>query len=161
MTRGRWILLAVPVIGCACWYFWPLDAETGIRRSLSRLESAFDRGSSRSLVSFFDENWTDNVTGASREDVRGYFAGFVLNQRHPKTRGFLYDIDIDEDAMDITLHSKSAATVDIVFSVLRNRSEGDPVLVWRLAVRAELERNGRRWMIQKSERKTLDGRRPF
>ncbi|MCA8961918.1 MAG: hypothetical protein KDC38_15440 [Planctomycetes bacterium] len=160
MTRPLALIASVVVLGLAVWWLWPRDDEAEIRSILAGLEAAFDDASARRLIADFDETWRDLPTGTGRELLRSAATAFFLRERHPKTRAFDFDLEIDERAALVEVRPDRTASVTVEVEVRRLRDSDEPRTEWRFELRAMLDERDGRWRITETDWTTIEGRRP-
>ena len=128
--------------------------ETKIRWMVQDMVEGYDEGDVGDCIGPFAADWRHEGHEITRELLRGALIQTVL-ERDPATKERVSRVDLDEDALVVTVDGASAHVAgEARFSRLR-RGAWEPV--WTMRAEAELEKREEGWKIVRSRHQDVKG----
>ncbi len=132
--------------------------ETRIRDMLSAMVDGFNEGSPSRAISGMDENYVEETTKATRDEVKQLLIWLYLTTRDDTTGEFRLRIAVSDLNVKVDPdHRKAALSFQVQFFEHRTQSLQP---IWRVAVEAALEKKGS-WNLASSRHRSIQGKRPF
>ena len=136
--------------------------ETKIRWMVEDMQEGFDRTRMDPILVAFAEDFSDETSGANRQDVRQALAYLFLTAKDPQTKAFPYrvEVEITKLAIDPGSGGEPGADCDLAarFFDLREHSGGEPEPAWVIAIASRWERGEYGWRIARTKYETKSGR---
>lgn len=136
--------------------------ETRIRRVLHASADGFNETHKSRCISALAEDFQDETTGLSRDDIGQRLVYLFLKEKHPDMNAFRYRVDLPEDKLDIEISDGSPKTAKI--SLLARFSklvEGEFAPVWDVEIDGGMEHTSDGWKVKRSRYRGVSGKFPF
>lgn len=137
---------------------WLVSEETKIRWRIEDALEAFDDNRTKGCLEIIADDWRHAGSSVDRDLLKGALIRLFFEARHPTTKEFRYDAELDEEtlAIEVTGERDARATVELRFW----RTDREPPAVeWHVRVAGELVRDERGWQFRRTEHETLAGER--
>ncbi|MFT5049896.1 MAG: hypothetical protein ACI8QZ_001289 [Chlamydiales bacterium] len=85
--------------------------EQQVRWVFEKLQRGFDNTRLGPVIRGFDENYMDESSGMTREDLRSTLIYLFLNEKDPETRRFSLRMELDSDALQVEVADGTYARV--------------------------------------------------
>ena len=144
---GRWLVHAIA------------SEETRIRWKLEAMADGFNHTDTNQVLAGLAPDYFDQTYGADRPTVRQALAYVFLQRKDPVTKGFLYEVELPEDAIEIELVGEHEESARVTLLARFSEKKGEQrTVVWETRVQAVMiEREGE-WMVATSEQDTESGK---
>ena len=161
----RFVLSAIAAVIAFVAVRWIVHAlasdETRIRWTLESMADGFNDTRTNKCLAGLAPDFRDETYGADRQDVQRGLARLFFEKKDPKTRGFLYRVELPRDAMEIEVDANEARTARATVLARFLEKQGDAESVaWETRIAAELVKRDGDWLVHGSEHTILVGRMP-
>lgn len=136
--------------------------ETRIRRVLHASAEGFNETHKSRCLSALAEDFQDETTGLSRDDIGQRLVYLFLKEKHPDMDAFRYRIELVEDQLQIDVSDGSPKTAKISVLARFSKLVGDEFEpVWDVEIDGGMERTSDGWKVKRSRYRGVSGKFPF
>ena len=121
----------------------------------------FDDTRTNKCLAGLAPDFRDETYGADRQDVQRGLARLFFEKKDPKTRGFLYRVELPQEAMRITVvhDGDKRGHVDLLARFFEKHGETEE-LAWETEIAAELIELEGDWVVRRTSHVIRAGRMP-
>lgn len=135
--------------------------DTQIRWLVEDMSEGFSDTRMNPILSGLALEFTDEGTGARKDDVRAGLAQLFLQRKDPKTKRFPYRARIEREGFTVSVQRGETNSAAADFTLVCEESDGEDAWrsAWKAQVHAELEDGPGGWKIRRTRVDTLEGKR--
>jgi hypothetical protein len=164
------IVLGVVAVGVLYllfrWAFWALASEeTRIRWLIQEMADDFNRSRPRACAEGLADDFRDDGSRVGKEEVTAYLLHLFLAARDPKTKEFLYRVEVPDEGFEVKVEPgeppRARANLVPRFQELRSDSpDGAARPIWEVRLEAWLTKTDDGWKVSRSHYETVSGKPP-
>ena len=160
----KYVLILIGISACAVIAYWvylaSVSDDTRIRWLVADMLEGFNDSRAGTVVSGLSENFTEDTTHVSRDEIKVFLVQLFFTERDPRTKEFRFKAEISNLETRVKGGDPPSATVRLTATLLE-KSGAQWASAWVVEVEGDLRKEDGDWQFFRARYKSREGRRPF